>query len=131
MVPFSRESAPGLLYIFQSMSLFCLFPAITKQLLVHDEHAVCHVPQLQGGAFLAEKGNLHVFAVVLDCLDSAHKVIIPGDEYGGIIIVFKAVSYHIRGKLNVHAFFKGGVVGQLLIPGAPASFPDRGLTPRC
>ena len=46
-----------------------------------------------------------MLAVVLDGLDGAGEVVIPGDEYRHVIVVFKGVGQHVRSQLDVGALF--------------------------
>ena len=69
-----------------------LFPAVFEHPRVYLDDPVRRVPQLLGRALLAEKGDLDVLAVVLDGLDGAGEIIVPGHEDGDIVIIFVSVS---------------------------------------
>jgi hypothetical protein len=91
--------------------IYELFPAIFKQPGVDGYHHIGGGPQLLGSTLLTEQGDLDVFTIVLDGLDGTGEIVIASHENSNIIIVFITVGYHIRGQLDIGAFFIGGNAG--------------------
>jgi hypothetical protein len=87
------------------------FPAIFYHPGINGDYHIGGSAELLGGTLLTEQGHFYVLAVVFYRLDGPGKIIIACHEDGYVIIVFIAVGYHIRGQLDVRAFFIRGDAG--------------------
>ena len=63
----------------------------------------------------AEEGDLDVLAVVLDRLEGADIVVVPGDQDGGIIVVLEAVNEEVGRKLDIDPFLIGRGIRPVVI----------------